>query len=97
VKRNILRLLAGDRAKVTVVPATATAEDILATSRTACSCPTAPAIRPRPASMPCRDQGAARSGKPVFGICLGHQMLGLAARREDREDARRAITAPTTR
>ena len=27
------------------------------------------------------------SGKPVFGICLGHQMLAPRARRQDQEDA----------
>jgi len=54
VKRNILRLLAQAGCKVTVVPATATAEDVLALKPAACSSRTAPAIRPRPASMRCR-------------------------------------------
>jgi Carbamoylphosphate synthase small subunit len=43
-KRNILRCLANTGCKVTVVPATATAEDILRHKPTACSCPTAPVI-----------------------------------------------------
>ena len=48
-------------------------------SPTACSCPTAPAIRRRPASTRCpRSRSWSASGLPVFGICLGHQMLGLA-------------------
>jgi carbamoylphosphate synthase small subunit len=49
------------------------------TSPTACSCPTAPATRRRPANMPCRRSSKLiDSGIPVFGICLGHQMLALA-------------------
>ena len=48
-------------------------------SPTACSCRTARAIRRRPASMPCpRSRSSSTAGMPVFGICLGHQMLGLA-------------------
>ena len=55
-------------------------------SPTACSSPTAPAIR-SPATT--RSRRSARSSTracPTFGICLGHQLLGLATRREDRED-----------
>ena len=36
-------------------------------------------------------------GVPIFGICLGHQILGLAARRRARTSCRSATTAPTTR
>jgi carbamoyl-phosphate synthase small subunit len=78
-KRNILRCLAAAGCRLTVVPATASAEDILwhvpdgvflsngpgdpaATGEYA-----VPAIR-----------GVMEAGVPLFGICLGHQLLGLA-------------------
>ena len=56
---------------------------------TACSCPTARATRPRPT------YGIAATrellGKvPIFGICLGHQLLGARARRPDLQDEVRA-------
>ena len=78
-KRNILRSLASAGCDVTVVPATATAEDILAHDPegvflsngpgdpAATGAYAVPAIR-----------GVVDAGLPVFGICLGHQMLGLA-------------------
>ena len=53
-KRNILRCLANAGCKVTVVPATATAEDILRHKPDGVFLSNGPAIRPRPASMPCR-------------------------------------------
>ena len=37
------------------------------------------------------------AGVPTFGICLGHQMLGLALGGADRQRCVRAITAPTIR
>ena len=55
IKRNILRQLAGNACKVTVVPATDLGRRHPgAQARTAFSSPTARAIRPRPANMPCR-------------------------------------------
>jgi carbamoylphosphate synthase small subunit len=53
-KRNILRCLASAGCDVTVLPATATADEVWRRTPTACSCPTAPAIRRRPAPTPCR-------------------------------------------
>ncbi len=48
-------------------------------SPTACSSQTAPATRRRPANIRCRrSRPWWTSGVPTFGICLGHQMLGLA-------------------
>ena len=78
-KRNILRCLAAAGCEVTVVPATATAEDILRYrpdgvflsngpgDPAATGAYAVPAIR-----------GVLEKGVPTFGICLGHQLLALA-------------------
>ncbi len=79
VKRNILRLLNDCGCSVTVVPATATAEEIMA-------------LRPDGVFLSNGPGDPAETGKyavptiralletkiPLFGICLGHQLLGLA-------------------
>jgi carbamoyl-phosphate synthase small subunit len=79
VKRNILRLLARAGCKVTVLPATATAEDVLA-------------LKPDGVFLSNGPGDPAATGEyavpvirkvleekiPTFGICLGHQMLSLA-------------------
>ncbi len=78
-KRNILRCLASQGCKVTVVPATASAEDILALKPDGIflsNGPGDPAATGDYAVPEIRKLVA--SGKPVFGICLGHQMLALA-------------------
>jgi carbamoyl-phosphate synthase small subunit len=79
VKRNILRLLAGLGAKVTVVPAAMAAEDILAMK------PDGIFLSNGPGDPAATGQYAVpvirkllETGIPVFGICLGHQMLALA-------------------
>lgn len=79
VKRNILRLLAGLGAKVTVVPARTAAADILAMQPDGIflsNGPGDPAATGDYAVPAIRELVA--SGIPVFGICLGHQMLALA-------------------
>jgi carbamoyl-phosphate synthase small subunit len=79
IKRNILRLLAGTGAKVTVVPAKTSAEDILALKPDGVflsNGPGDPAATGEYAVPVIRDVIA--SGTPTFGICLGHQMLGIA-------------------
>jgi carbamoyl-phosphate synthase small subunit len=79
VKRNILRLLAGLGAKVTVVPARSTADDILALKPDGVFLsngpgdPAATGEYAVPALKAIIDTGV-----PVFGICLGHQILALA-------------------
>jgi len=79
IKRNILRLLAGEGCKVTVVPATTSAEDILAMK------PDGVFLSNGPGDPAATGEYAVpvikkviASGTPTFGICLGHQMLGLA-------------------
>ncbi len=79
IKRNILRLLASTGAKVTVVPATTSAQDILALAPDGVflsNGPGDPAATGEYAVPVIREVIA--SGTPTFGICLGHQMLGIA-------------------
>ena len=79
VKRNILRALTGVGAHLTVVPADTSAEAILARKPDGVLLSNGPGD---PAAtgdyaVPVI-QALVESGKPVFGICLGHQMLALA-------------------
>jgi carbamoyl-phosphate synthase small subunit len=79
IKRNILRLLAGEGCKVTVVPATTSADDILAMKPDGVflsNGPGDPAATGKYAVPVIRK--IVDAGLPTFGICLGHQMLGLA-------------------
>lgn len=79
IKRNILRCLTSLDCKVTVVPATTSAEDILALNPDGIflsNGPGDPAATGEYAVPIIKKLMA--SGKPIFGICLGHQMLALA-------------------
>ena len=79
VKKNILRSLAGLGCRVTVVPAEARAGEIMALAPDGIvlsNGPGDPAATGEYAVPAIRELVAA--GKPVFGICLGHQMLALA-------------------
>ena len=79
IKRNILRLLNDCGCAVTVVPATATAEEILALKPDGVFLsngpgdPAATGIYAVPTI-----QALLETKIPLFGICLGHQLLGLA-------------------
>ncbi|MEN5174966.1 glutamine-hydrolyzing carbamoyl-phosphate synthase small subunit [Brevundimonas diminuta] len=79
VKRNILRALASTGVKITVVPASTTAEDILARN------PDGVVLSNGPGDPAATGEYAVPeirklldSGKPLMGICLGHQMLAIA-------------------
>ena len=78
-KRNILRSLASAGCAVTVLPATASADDILEHAPDGVFLsngpgdPAATGAYAVPAI-----EGVLAAGKPIFGICLGHQMLALA-------------------
>jgi carbamoyl-phosphate synthase small subunit len=78
-KRNILRMLAEAGCKVTVVPATASAEDVLRHK------PDGIFLSNGPGDPAATGQYAVPvlkelipNGAPIFGICLGHQLLALA-------------------
>jgi carbamoyl-phosphate synthase small subunit len=79
VKRNILRLLADGGCRMTVVPAQTSAEEALALE------PDGVLLANGPGDPEPCDYAIAATRKfletdvPVFGICLGHQILGLAA------------------
>ena len=78
-KRNILRMLAAHGCRVTVVPATASTEDILRHRPDGIflsNGPGDPAATGIYAVPVLRDLIAL--GRPIFGICLGHQLLALA-------------------
>ncbi|MBO23110.1 MAG: carbamoyl phosphate synthase small subunit [Rhodospirillaceae bacterium] len=78
-KRNILRSLAGLGCKVTVVPATATADDVMRHKPDGVflsNGPGDPAATGKYAVPMIR--GVLEAKVPTFGICLGHQMLCLA-------------------
>lgn len=79
VKRNILRALTSIGARVTVVPATTSAEEVLARKPDGVllsNGPGDPAATGEYAVPEIRK--LVDSGVPVFGICLGHQMMALA-------------------
>ena len=78
IKRNILRLLAGTGCKVTVVPAKTSAEDIMALKPDGVFLSNGPGDPAATGEYAVPVIRALIEQKPVFGICLGHQMLALA-------------------
>jgi carbamoyl-phosphate synthase small subunit len=79
IKRNILRLLSDLDCRMTVVPATTSAEDVMALDPDGIFLSNGPGD-PEPCEYAITAiQGLLGAGIPIFGICLGHQLLGLAA------------------
>lgn len=78
VKRNSLRLLVDRGCKVTVVPAKTPVEDVLALKPDGVFLSNGPGD-PEPCEYAIEAaQGLLEANMPIFGICLGHQLLGLA-------------------
>jgi carbamoyl-phosphate synthase small subunit len=77
MKRNILRCLVQTGCKVTVLPGTATAEDVLAQKPDGVFLSNGPGD-PEPLSYGIETVSRLAGKKPIFGICLGHQLCGLA-------------------
>jgi carbamoyl-phosphate synthase small subunit len=79
IKRNILRLLADQGCRVTVVPAQTTASEALALRPDGIFLSNGPGD-PEPCDYAIRAiNELLGSGIPIFGICLGHQLLALAS------------------
>jgi carbamoyl-phosphate synthase small subunit len=77
IKRNILHRLVASGFRVRVMPATASADEILAPNPDGVFLSNGPAD---PAALPYASEAVrgVLGRKPIFGICLGHQILGLA-------------------
>ncbi len=80
IKRNILRMLAGRGARVTVVPAQFSAKEILRMRPDGVFLSNGPGD-PEPCDYAIEAIGEILDATrvPVFGICLGHQLMGLAS------------------
>jgi carbamoyl-phosphate synthase small subunit len=79
VKRNILRALTSLGARATVLPATTTAEEVLARKPHGVLLSNGPGDPAATAEYAVPEiSKLVQSGVPVFGICLGHQMLARA-------------------
>jgi len=77
IKRNILRLLTSAGCDVTVVPATTSADEVLAMNPDGVFLSNGPGD-PEPVTYAIENIKKILGKKPVFGICLGQQLLGLA-------------------
>lgn len=77
IKLNILRLLAAHGCKVTVVPATASAEEVLSYNPDGIFLSNGPGD-PEAVTYLIDNVKKLIGKKPIFGICLGQQILGLA-------------------
>jgi carbamoyl-phosphate synthase small subunit len=77
IKRNILRLLVSHNCEVNVVPAQTSAEDVLAMKPDGVFLSNGPGD-PEPIGYAIENIRKLAGRVPIFGICLGHQLCGLA-------------------
>jgi len=77
IKKNILRMLRQEGCRVTVVPAQTSAEDVLALKPDGVFLSNGPGD-PEPVTYAQQSIRSLAGRTPIFGICLGHQLIGLA-------------------
>lgn len=77
IKRNILELMSAENFRITLVPATTRAEDILALKPDGVFCSNGPGD-PAAVTYGIETIAALVGRVPMFGICLGHQLMALA-------------------
>jgi carbamoyl-phosphate synthase small subunit len=77
IKQNILRMLTRENCRVTVVPATTSAEEVLKLNPDGVFFSNGPGD-PEPLDYAVENIRELQGKKPMFGICLGHQLFGLA-------------------
>jgi carbamoyl-phosphate synthase small subunit len=77
IKQNILRMLTRENCRVTVVPAKTSAEEVLKLNPDGVFFSNGPGD-PEPLEYAVENIRELQGKKPMFGICLGHQLFGLA-------------------
>jgi carbamoyl-phosphate synthase small subunit len=77
IKENILRMLTRENCRVTVVPARTSAEEVLAMEPDGVFFSNGPGD-PEPLDYAVENVRKLQGKAPIFGICLGHQIFGLA-------------------
>jgi carbamoyl-phosphate synthase small subunit len=77
IKKNILRMLSKEGCRVTVVPAETSAEDVLSLNPDGVFLSNGPGD-PEPVTYAQENIRRLAGKTPIFGICLGHQLIGLA-------------------
>ncbi|MEZ2345881.1 glutamine-hydrolyzing carbamoyl-phosphate synthase small subunit [Terriglobus sp. RCC_193] len=77
IKQNILRMLARENCRITVVPATTPASDVLALNPDGVFFSNGPGD-PEPLEYAQKNVQELAGKTPMFGICLGHQIFGIA-------------------
>ncbi|HTV07127.1 MAG TPA: glutamine-hydrolyzing carbamoyl-phosphate synthase small subunit [Acidobacteriaceae bacterium] len=77
IKKNILRMLSREGCRVTVVPAETSSEDVLALNPDGVFLSNGPGD-PEPVRYAQENIRKLAGRTPIFGICLGHQLIGLA-------------------
>jgi carbamoyl-phosphate synthase small subunit len=77
IKKSILRMLSDEGCRVTVVPAQTSAEDVLSLNPDGIFLSNGPGD-PEPVTYAQENIRKLAGRKPIFGICLGHQLIGLA-------------------